>query len=66
MVAHTFNLSTQEAEEDGFLWVQGQPGLQRKGRTARALIYREALSGKTNKTKTKSQAVVAHLGGRGR
>jgi hypothetical protein len=28
MVAHTFNLSIQEAEAEGSLWVPGQPGLQ--------------------------------------
>jgi hypothetical protein len=28
MMAHAFNPSTQEAEADGSLWVQGQPGLQ--------------------------------------
>lgn len=29
MVAHSFNSSTQDAEEGGSSWVQGQPGLYR-------------------------------------
>jgi hypothetical protein len=28
MVVHASNLSTQETETGGSLWVQGQPGLQ--------------------------------------
>jgi hypothetical protein len=34
-VAHEFNPSTWEAKADEFLWVQGQPGLRSKFRSAR-------------------------------
>ena len=53
MVAHTFNLSTWEAEAGGFLssrpalsteWVPGQPGL-----------HRETLSRKTKEQKQKQK-----------
>ena len=51
VVAHTFNPSTWEAEAGGFLWGQGQPGLQSKFQDS-PQSYRETLSWKT-KTKQK-------------
>jgi hypothetical protein len=57
-VVHAFDPSTQKAEAGGALCVRGQPGLQSKSRTARALLYRETLS---QKTKTKQEIVIFTL-----
>jgi hypothetical protein len=64
VVAHTFNPSTWEAEEEDF-WVPGQPGLQSEfqdslvyrvsSRTARATQNLKKTNKQTNKQKTKTK-----------
>ena len=55
VVAHTFSLSTQEAEAGGSLEFKGQPGLQSwSSRTARATQSKLCLGKQTNK-QTKQQ-----------
>lgn len=51
VMAHTFNLSTPEAEAGGALWVQGQPGSQSKSRSARTVTQRNPISQKQSKAK---------------
>ena len=53
VVAHSFNLSTREAEAGGSLWVWGQPGLQELVPGQLGLLNRETLSRKTKKSTTK-------------
>jgi len=43
MVAHVFNPSTQEAEAGVYLWVQGQPGLQREFQDIQGYLERTFL-----------------------
>ena len=50
-MVHTFNPSTWEAEADGSLWVQGQPGLQSEFQDKLQSYTEETLSWKTKQTK---------------
>ena len=48
---YTFNLSMQEAEEDGSLWVPNQPGLHNKRQDSQDYIVRLSQNNMNNKNK---------------
>ena len=55
LVAHAFNPSTGEEKAGGFLWVQGQPGLQREFQVSWG--YRETLSQTHQRTEKKRKSL---------
>lgn len=56
MVVHPFNPRAQEAEAGGFLWVQVQPGLQRKFLDSQDYKDKPCLRKKENLLQTFPQA----------
>jgi hypothetical protein len=56
--AHAFDPSTLEAEAGGFLWVQGQPGLQSKFQDSQGYIKKPCLQKEKERKKSNNNTEV--------